>query len=236
MNTRTRSLCQIISLLILCTGYAHAEVYKCTDKGKTVYSDSPCAAGSAQTLTDITSIPDAENVSNDENDIAKKLDSAVKSAINNGDMIRARALASTDEQRNWVNAAAKENKDQQAKTATQVTADKSTSNECRAARASLEKTTNLPSSADAMTEQTRLMHAACGTKEPTQTIYNNPQRWPYYPYNQYGNTPQHPSPPHNNNGSPGGNTGSPNPADYPKPKDENFGSRFIRPEDGILKY
>ncbi len=230
--------------MTICANNAYAQVYKCQSGKKTVYSDKPCAQNTQQTITDIDTAPDADN--NDASDnpvdaskpanisaLNKQLDSAVKSAIANGDLVRAGALASTDEQHNWVSQAQKEaKKTLQGRTEADLMAEKASSTDCKNAKQALQTAVDGFPDSNEMAVKTSLMRAACGVKEPESVIYTNPTpRFYNYPYNRgipsYGShLPTYPPQQH----------GSSNPADYPKPKQENFGSRFIRPEDGLPKY
>jgi hypothetical protein len=230
--------------ITLAASNAHAQVYKCQSGKKTVYSDKPCATNTQQTITNIDAKPDADH--NEASDstidpykpgnisaLNKQLDSAVKSAISNGDLVRAAALASTDEQRSWVNAAQKEEKKaSQGRTEADLMAEKAGSSDCKNAKRALQTAADGFPDSNEIAVKTSLMRAACGVKEPEPVIYTNPApRFYGYPYNSHlPNYGAHlPSYPPKQNGST-------NPADYPRPKPENFGSRFIRPEDGIPKY
>lgn len=236
-----------MAVMAICASNTYAQVYKCQSGKKTVYSDKPCATNAQQTITDIDTNPDTDNnnVSDSPTDtpkppqnihtLNKQLDSAVKSAIDSGDLVRANALASTDEQRGWVNQAQKEEKKAlQGRTESDLMAEKAASADCKNAKQALEIAADgFPDSSE-IAVKTSLMHAACGVKEPAPVIYTNPApRFYGYPHSisigipTYGShLPTYPPQQH----------GSSNPADYPKPKPENFGSRFIRPEDGIPKY
>jgi len=251
MNSlKTSSTYHIYSIIfmvatILAASHAHAQVFKCQAGKKTVYSDQPCTVNTQQTITNIDTNPDADSndmqnsvsATSKQNDkiksLNKQLDSAVKSAISNGDLVRAAALASTDEQRNWVSQAQKEaKKEAQGRTEADLMVEKANSSDCRLAKQTLQKAADNFSDSNEIAVKTSLMRAACGVKEPEPVIYTNPAPKFYgYPYNNhlpnYGaHLPTYP--PKQN--------GSTNPADYPRPKPENFGSRFIRPEDGIPKY
>jgi hypothetical protein len=244
-NTYEKYTIVLMVMMAMCASNVYAEVYKCQAGKKTVYSDKPCAVNTQQTITNIDSNPDADN--NESLDTAtdtpkppqkisalnKQLDSAVKSAIANGDLVRAGALASTDEQRSWVSQARKEEKKAlQGRTEADLMAEKAKSSSCQNAKLSLQKAADGFPDSNEITVKTSLMRAACGIKEPDPVIYTNPApRFYGYPHipgmPSYGtHLPTYPPQQH----------GSSNPADYPKPKPENFGSRFIRPEDGIPKY
>jgi hypothetical protein len=235
----------LMVVMSMCASNAYAQVYKCQSGKKTVYSDKPCAVNTQQTITNIDANPDTDNndVSDSSSDLPKplqkisalnrQLDSAVKSAIANGDLVRAGALASTDEQRGWVNQAQKEEKKAlQGRTEADLMAEKAKSSSCQNAKLSLQKAADGFPDSNEIAVKTSLMRAACGVKEPDPVIYTNPApRFYGYPHipgmPSYGaHLPTYPPQQH----------GSSNPADYPRPKPENFGSRFIRPEDGIPKY
>ena len=231
-------------IMTTCAHNAYAEVYKCQSGKKTVYSDKPCAVNTQQTITDIDTNPDADN--NDASDssidkskpgninaLNKKLDGAVKSAIANGDLVRASALASTDEQRGWVNQAQKEEKKAlQGRTEADLMAEKAASSDCKNAKQALQNAADGFPDSNEIAIKTSLMRMACGVKEPEPVIYSNPTpRFYGYPHNQgmptYGShLPTYPSQQHN----PG------NPPDSPKPKSDNTNKRFPPAEDTYPKH
>lgn len=92
-----------IPIVLLFSATAHAQVYKCqNDKQQVVYSDSPCPAGNTEQVTNIKlNEPQADGFNNNSN-LMRQLDGAVKSAILAGDLTKAGALATTFEQKQWV--------------------------------------------------------------------------------------------------------------------------------------
>lgn len=227
-STKPHLLLGMTCLLMLATRPVLAEVYKCESKGKVIYADSPCVAGSVQSLPDIDEVA-AQAAPQQGNALEQKLDQAVKSAINSGDLVRAKALATSDAQKSWVTEAEK----QQRTKGNESSKNSIDQEACQQAMHALDQVKNLPSTAETLNNATRQMNSACGFKSPA-TVYNAPSRLPYGVY--YPNRPHRPYPqlpyPQESPKPPA----SSNPADYPKPKQENFGSRFIRPEDGIIKY
>ncbi|WP_221765399.1 hypothetical protein [Methyloradius palustris] len=198
-----------------------------------------------QTITDIDTNRDADN--NDASDnpaetpkqqgkisaLNKQLDGAVKSAIANGDLVRASALASTDEQRGWVNQAQKEEKKAlQGRTEADLMAEKAASSDCKNAKQALQTAADGFPDSNEIAAKTSLMRTACGVKEPEPVIYSNPTpRFYGYPHNQgmptYGShLPTYPSQQH----SPS------NPVDTPKPKPDNSSKRFPPAEDTYPKH
>ena len=165
-------------LFMIISSSAHAEIYKCeAGKGKTVYSDKPCQAENGQSTLNITT----PTVQTNKTLVMKQLGDAVKSAINNNDLDRAEALATTDEQKGWVAKARSEAAKVSApKTEAEINAEKASSEECITAQKDLDQFTN-DNNPDPSTigAKTSLMRVKCGLKEPDSIIYN---QIPYYPY------------------------------------------------------
>ncbi len=201
---------------LLLSGNALAEIYKCeAGKNRTLYSDKPCSETHTQSLVDV---PKQAAQASDNSDVIRRLGDAVKNAIRNNDLRRAEALASTDEQKNWVADAKKEAAKNNivAKAETDTAVDKANSAECLAAQRSLEKDTRSNFMDPAiLSSRTSLMRAKCGIKEPEPSYIN---RYPYL--TAWPNKPGHINPPQ-------GITTGP----YDRHMEKPFGSRFIRPEN-----
>ncbi len=180
-----RSIFAIIGavlLFVFSASLASAEIYKCTnEKNKTTYTDAPCGSGNIQSLTDIRakspanrqSLPpyDAENLA-----LKRQLDAAVKSAIAENNFIRAAALASTAEQKQWVALAKKEmaQSSVMARAEAGPSADLANSYECQEAKRNLEREVNAFSpEPEVLSAKTSLMRVACGQNEPAEIVYGN---------------------------------------------------------------
>lgn len=226
------------SLFMLITAPAKADIYKCESaQGKTIYSDTPCHSSSTQTLTDIQ--PDVVTNPHPQDKtksvVIRQLDEAVKAAIATGDIVRASALAVTNEQRDWV-AYAKRGSDGKAiPGSSQITiaAEKSESGECRQAKLDLEREANSSfHKTDVLKAKTSLMNAACGLNEQSDWGYDQSgmgQNVPFlfdthrsYSYRNLGRWPHNSRPPH----SPPENS-----PPYDRYMEKPFGSSYIRPQD-----
>lgn len=171
-----------VLLFVFSASLANAEIYKCTnEKNKTTYTDAPCGSGNIQSLTDIRvklpanrqTLPpyDAENLA-----LQRQLDAAVKSAIAENNFIRAEALASTAEQKQWVVIAKKEMAQDSVmgRTEADLSAELANSYECQEAKRNLEREVNSFSpEPEVLSAKTSLMRAACGQREPAEIVYGN---------------------------------------------------------------
>jgi len=221
-----------------------AQVYKCTSSGnKVIYSDKICTSGSTQVVTDIQTKSKSLEDSSDEDlpnnqttnsskdsSINRQLDEAVKLAISNDDLIRAQALATTKEQKQWVTAAKKEASKKIA--SAESRADKADSYDCRQAQRNLQKVsdTTLPDQ-NLILSKTSLMYSKCGISVADLRYANRVPSSLYNPgffnrgfFNPGGGH-------HHNHQWPGnaqpGYTSEP----YDRTMASPFGSRFIRPEN-----
>jgi len=233
----------IFLLVALLPGFAataHAQVYKCTDsRNKIIYSDKPCATGNSQVIPNISPSADAQAPATNadgKSNLTLQMDDAVKSAIANDDLIRAQALATSKEQREWVAKARKEAALKLANAnSTNPQAQKASSYECRQARANLERAASGNSDAGLLNAKTSLMQSACGEQYQASGYGTTPSPYLFYPYpnrqpypgqfpGQYpGHYPGNHPPVHNN---PPGITTQP----YDRTIEPNFGSRFIYPQ------
>lgn len=219
-------------LFAFSAGPLKAEVYKCqTAKSQVIYSDMPCHPGSTQTITDIqTSL--ALNQTNSQSAVMRQLDDAVKSAIAEEDFVRAGALVTTREQRNWVALAKKDAARSIAagRTESDLIAEQGNSDECKQAKVSLEKEASSSfRKSDVLAARTSLMRASCGLRDeslPDATLtYANGYEpflyspYPYYSHRKLGHFPHNPGLMH-----PVAYTSPP----YDRHMEKNFGSRFIR--------
>lgn len=221
---------------------ANAQVYKCTSgKDKTAYSDKPCSIGSSQTVTDIAApvnadTADAKADNDSRSSLTRQMDDAVKTAIANDDLIRAQALATSKEQRSWVNTAKKEAAQKIAANNAASPSSKASSYECRQARANLDRVSDSNVDAGVINAKTSLMQAACGEQYQVSGYGGAPSPYLSYPYPNRGGYPHHgsypnqgsyPYPgqyPHDHGNSPGITT-----QPYDRTIEPNFGSRFVRP-------
>lgn len=227
-----------LMLALLATGTANAQVYKCKSaKGVIVYSDTACAPGTQQSMPDIQSQAPAISIPADDNALTRQMDAAVKNAIAADDLIRARALATTDEQKAWVRAAEKEASSQKSANRNadrDYLADRTNSAECKAAKRDVEGETAGNRDPVILSAKTNLMRVACGmgggAESPINYGYGRSLTYPYssYPYGHH-------------QGSPGYRPPLPGSAPVPPPAYDRyryqppFGSRFIRPEDGVYR-
>jgi len=231
------------SLLILAASPAFAQVYKCTSSSnKVIYSDKTCTSGSTQVLTDIRtkskSLEDSpeNSLQNDksannstDSAINRQLDEAVKLAISNDDLIRAQALATTKEQKQWVTAARKEAAKKLASADSR--SDKADSYDCRQAQRNLQRVsdTTLPDQ-NLILSKTSLMYSKCGISVADLRYTNRVPTSLYNPgffnrgfFNPGGGHHHHQWP---GNAQPG-YTSEP----YDRTMASPFGSRWIRPEN-----
>lgn len=162
-----------LALLLAFAAPAHAEVYKCQDQdGKIVYSDAPCKSGT-QTVTDIpVTIPDADAANHSESSaLARQMDTAVKTAIADGDLHRAQALATTREHWDWIAAAKREANETPilGRTEADLSAERGDSQACQQAIRSYElEASSSFDEPEALNAKKSIMHAACGIKEPLE--------------------------------------------------------------------
>ena len=209
-----------VALLAFAATSASAQVYKCTSaKNQTTYSDTPCSSGSVETITNTEpSISGGDGSAEQmESSITRQMDAAVKAAIANDDYIRAQALATTQQQRDWIAAAKKEYDGRMAVSLTEANlyADKSTSAECLKARRDLEHVANGLSDSELLNAKTSLMQAACGVQPSSENLYGG-SVLPVFYHGHYHKLPV--------------KTGYTSPP-YDRTMAKPFGSRFIRPED-----
>lgn len=223
-----------LMLALLATGTANAQVYKCKSaKGVIVYSDTACAPGTQQSMPDIQSQAPATSIPADDNALTRQMDAAVKNAIAADDLIRARALATTDEQKAWVRATEKEAATRSAGGKDSTLAARADSAACKAAQRNLEAEAAGSRDPVTLNARTNLMRAACGLDAAdagSQSDYGRSLVYPYssYPYGHHHRTPGYRPP------VPGSGPVPPPAYDryrYQPP----FGSRYIRPEDGIYR-
>jgi hypothetical protein len=190
-----------IPIVLLFSATAHAQVYKCqNDKQQVVYSDSPCPAGNTEQVTNIKlNEPQADGFNNNSN-LMRQLDGAVKSAILAGDLTKAAALATTFEQKQWVADAQMVQNNQPQKSEAVLKADMASSAACLSARRNLEKEANaLLPDANVLEAKKGLMHSACGSSEPVivqqqlqpQFVYGYPHRFRYNGHEEYQKHPGH---------------------------------------------
>ena len=172
-------------LVIIALGFfassASAEVYRCQfGDSKTSYSDTPCKSGGTQTLIDLrtgTAITSSDSADiENKSAVIRQLDIAVKSAIANDDLVRAHALASSNEQKEWVAIARKEaaKKTALGRTDADLNAEKANSDECLEAKQNLEREAKAFSPKQSVLEAwTSLMHAACGVNGLAEVDYGD---------------------------------------------------------------
>jgi len=209
------------SLLLFAASPVYAQVYKCTtQQNKVAYTDTSCVTGSKQITTGIQSQPSPTAlksiVSNTNANITRQLDAAVKLAISNDDLVRAQALATTPEQKQWVTAARKEasKKVMAGRTETDLNAERANSYACRQAQRNLEMEGNsVFRDATTIATKTSLMHASCGISQPNIGYGYAPPPYLFSPGRHHFN--QQP-----------GYTSEP----YDRTRASPFGSRWIRPE------
>ncbi|MFA6179919.1 MAG: DUF4124 domain-containing protein [Candidatus Methylopumilus sp.] len=209
------------SLLLFAASPVSAQVYKCTtQQNKVAYTDTSCVTGSKQITTDIQSQPSPAAlksiVSNTDANITRQLDAAVKLAISNDDLVRAQALATTPEQKQWVAAARKEasKKVMAGRTEADLNAERANSYACRQAQRNLEMEGNsIFRDAASIATKTSLMQASCGISQPNIGYGYAPPPYLFSPGRPHFN--QQP-----------GYTSEP----YDRTRASPFGSRWIRPE------
>ena len=230
-----------LAFAMLAVDTANAQVYKCkTAKNVTVYSDTACAPGTEQSMPDIqatTPVSPIPGIPAEKDSLTRQMDAAVKNAIADDDLIRAQALATTAEQKAWVSAARKEAASRKAAAGSanrDYLADRANSSECRQAQRNLEEEAAGNRDPVLLNAKTNLMRAACGmdsgSAPPVNYGYGRSLVYPYssYPYGHH-------------HGSPGYRPPLPGSGPIPPPAYDRyryqppFGSRFIRPEDGIYR-
>lgn len=208
-----------VALLAFAATSASAEVYKCTSpKNQTTYSDTPCGKDSVETIPNTEpSMSSNGTTEQEESVIMRQMDAAVKAAIANDDYIRAQALATTQQQRDWITAAKKDYDKRMAASLreTNLYADKSSSAECLEAKRDLEREANGISRPDVLNAKTSLMQATCGIQPSTEYLYGGEVLPVFYRGHYY---------------KPPVKTGYTSPP-YDRTMAKPFGSRFIRPED-----
>lgn len=230
-----------LAFAMLAVETANAQVYKCkTAKNVTVYSDTACAPGTVQSMPDIqatTPVSPIPGMPAEKDALTRQMDAAVKNAIADDDLIRAQALATTAEQKAWVNAARKEAASRKAATGganRDYLADRANSSECRQAQRNLEEEAAGNRDPVLLNAKTNLMRAACGMDGGSEPPINyGLGRSLVYPYSSYPYGHHH--------GSPGYRPPLPGSGPVPPPAYDRyryqppFGSRFIRPEDGVYR-
>lgn len=220
--------------LLLFTAPAQAQIYKCVGEDGVIYSDSPCADSGSQTVPDISGAGRLSNAAPlpQKPPVILQLDTAVKSAIALNDLNRAEALATTREHWEWI-AEARKNAPQNDRI---VSTDPAASPECLQAKSALDQEAGKPFPDPEVLEAKRsLMYASCGLPEPPIEVvtgapavgifpyYGNPYGYPRHPHRfPHGHKPHWPQ-------KPSGYTSPP----YDRHKETPFGSRFIRPENGL---
>ena len=188
---------------MLAASPAQAQVYKCTNAtGKVVYSDSPCVSGT-QILTDILppeAVPAADPMQ--KSVVSLQIDAAVRAAIAQNDLDRARALATTNEHWLWIAAAQNNNAlPVMGRTEADLSAEQASSQECQQAKRSLELEADASFvRPDALSAKKSLMRAACGIREPIEVVNDQPYST-FFPYagrrgfgNQFPHRPPRPQP------------------------------------------
>ncbi|MDZ4098647.1 MAG: DUF4124 domain-containing protein [Methylophilaceae bacterium] len=191
-----------VPIVLLFSLPAHAQVYKClNDKQQVVYSDSACPAGNTEQITNIKLNAPQSNGFNNNSNLMRQLDGAVKSAILTGNLTKAAALATTFEQKQWVADAQMVQNNQPQKSEAMLKADMASSAACLSARRSLEKEANaLLPDANVLEAKRSLMHSACGSSEPVivqqpvqpRYVYGYPYRFRYTPHREYQKHTGHP--------------------------------------------
>lgn len=218
----------ICGLVLMATSSAYAQIYKCTSaEKKTIYTDKACAIGSLQTITEISKASTQGKIA--ESTINKQLDEAVKLAITNDDLVRAQALASSKEQKQWVVEAKKEasRKNLASRTDADARMEQANSYACQQAQRNLQKETDttLPDQ-NAIAAKTSLMQTKCGFSDPRYanrypTIISSGYQRPGFfnpGWSHQQAWPVHIDP---------GYTSEP----YDRTRASPFGSRWIRPEN-----
>lgn len=212
-----------VALLAFAAPSVNAEVYKCTGaKNQTTYSDIPCSRGKVQEITNAepSLSNDLESSEQLKSSVTRQLDAAVKAAIADDDYVRAQALAVTQKQRDWINAAKKEYATREAASKAQLAsnADKASSAECLQARRDLERAANGIATSETLNAKSTLVNAACGSQTAPEYAYHGDSNYylPVY-YPRYHHKPTV-------------NSGYTSPP-YDRTMASPFGSRFIRPED-----
>lgn len=231
-----------LAVAMLAAGTANAQVYKCkSGKDVTVYSDTACPPGTAQPMPQIDtgrSAPSIPGAPVDKDSLTRQMDAAVKQAIAVDDLIRARALATTDEQKAWVRAAEKEAAAQSSAREDANAATLANSAACKKAQRQLEEEASGNRDPVTLNARTSLMRAACGLDAPDTPSAGADGRYLTYPYSVY---PYSAYPHGHHHGTPGYRPPPPGSGPVPPPAYDRyryqppFGSRFIRPEDGVYR-
>ena len=158
----------LVSLAALSPIAAQGQLHKCVDaKGKVTYQDFPCGQAPGISAREAPrgnaanpAVPDSST-----SPVMRQLDAAVKAAIAAQDLPRAKGLAVTEKQWEWI---AEAEKSQQPQTVTGRTqadlrAEKSASQEGRDARRNYENESRSP---EAIEKMKHLMYEACGMEPP----------------------------------------------------------------------
>lgn len=158
----------------------NAQVYKCQGQNQQViYSDSPC--GNDGIITDILVNPYDYQTEDNRSRIMRQLDEAVISALQANDLVRAKALSTTDQHRIWVVEAEKELANQPQKSEATIKAEMASSAACLKAKSNLEAEANSSFNNPQVLEARKsLMYAACGVVEPV--VIQQHQAPPDYAY------------------------------------------------------
>lgn len=157
----------ILPVVMLATGHANAQVYKCTsfdslnNKEITIYTDSPCGEQLKQTVINV-SVKTNATVSPDQS----SLDLRVAQAVLDQDFALAKSLATSKE--HWRLISMAEGKQQlTVNTAPIVTNQIAAQNDCTAARNAYESAASARWPDEALiTIKKSSMYAACGVAEP----------------------------------------------------------------------
>lgn len=210
-----RPMLRMVAFILLSMNtLAQAAVYKCeANNGQISYTDQPCA----QTLKqDTLNLPKLKTPEHQQSQLYQQLAASVKQAIRDGDLIRAEALASTEEQKIWV---AEARREQAKKTKTETASNKFSSSDCQRAQKKLDqgvRENRLDS--QGLQALNSLMRVQCGLPDQPTTYghsYRGFYASPFYRghggYQPPQIEPGYTSPPYNRHLEP------------------NFGSRFIRP-------
>lgn len=228
-----RTLMPMFAVLLF-SATAHAQVYKCVSETGVVYSDSPCADAANQTVTGINGSASQGHPQAlpQKSPVIVQLDTAVKSAIALNDLNRAEALATTREHWEWI-AEARKSSPQSARA---EASDPAASAECQQAKTALDQEAGKPFPDPEILEAKRsLMYASCGFSEPPTAVVTGAPAVGIFPYygNPYGfnHHPQRYPRGHKSHWppKPSGYTSPP----YDRHKETPFGSRFIRPDNGL---
>jgi hypothetical protein len=183
----------LLPLLWVFSASANAQVYKCKGANQqVVYSDSPCAKGHVEVITDIMVFDPGSPAEDGQSRVMRQLDNAVIAAINANDMTRAKALATTPEHKAWVAQAEKELANQPQKSEATLKAEMASSSACENAKRNLEAEANSSfSNPDVLNARKSLMYTACGVVEPVIIQQQSQPGYIYgYPYRFRHNEPK----------------------------------------------